>query len=143
MVLAALVVGAGWLWLRPKAHVALPGPSATPGQVVRAYVNALDARDFATSNAMTSAHLDIHNHWWSRPGTIDDLHVSRAHLIGHLSLAYRDSLASVEDDRYAADVDTSVVFHGGDWPQGRQPWSFLLVRQHKDQPWTVLDMGQG
>lgn len=108
--------------------------------MVRAYVEAFDARDFATSNAMTTGQLDAQDHWWSRPGSIDALHIVSAHVIHDVN-AYRDS--AVFGHRHAADVETSVVFRGGDWPQGRQPWSFYLVRQHRDQPWTIIDWGQG
>lgn len=107
---------------------------------MRAYVDALDARDFATSNAMTAAGLDSQYHWWSRPGSMTDLRIVSAHVIQDMS-AYRHT--SLFGHRYGAEVETSVIFNGGDLPQGRQPWSFYLARQNKSQPWTIIDMGQG
>ena len=57
-IIATLLVAAGFagLWLArvaPPGQVALPGPEATPAQVVRAYVRAINVRAYSAANAMT------------------------------------------------------------------------------------------
>ncbi|MEP9364704.1 hypothetical protein ABLE68_17185 [Nocardioides sp. CN2-186] len=61
-----------FLWARPRHDVAAPRPDATPIQVVATYLEALNARDFATSNKIPLPH--DHNHLWSRPGSWGDVH---------------------------------------------------------------------
>lgn len=47
----ALVVG-GYFLVAPRDDVAMPSKTATPEQVVEAYIDAINARDYETSNAL-------------------------------------------------------------------------------------------
>jgi hypothetical protein len=51
LVVGLAVVGALW-WFGPRHQVPVPGPDATPAQVVAAYHEAIEARDFDTANAI-------------------------------------------------------------------------------------------
>ncbi len=67
VVLAVVLCVAVLIWSAPRAQVPVPGPQATPEQVVRAYVAAVNARDFTTANAI-DARPDSDLGQFSRPG---------------------------------------------------------------------------
>lgn len=62
----ALLAGSAYLWAKPRHEYPLPDRHATPIQVVSTYLDALNARDFDTSNAIPSPVE--HNGLWSTPG---------------------------------------------------------------------------
>lgn len=98
-------------WAAPRGHVTEPGPRATPSEVARAYARAIDARDFATANAI-DGRPGQHLGRYSRPGRVDDVHVLKV---------FRDGRDW--------DVIFSADFRGGDATlRGRQVWGYLLER---------------
>lgn len=61
----------------PGEDVAAPGPSATPEQVVKAYFDAIDARDFDTANTIDSRPgSDLGR--FSRPRRADELRIGES-----------------------------------------------------------------
>jgi hypothetical protein len=124
LTLLGIFAFAVWSWSAPRTHVPVPGPNATPEQVVRAYVSAINARDFATANAIDSReHSDLGR--FSRPGRMEGM----------------DSVSmGVEGQR------THVVFKanisGGDasMSDGHQWWGYVLERG-ADGRWFVVDAG--
>ena len=131
LVTVSVVAGltGGWLWARPHEQVALPGPEATPAEVVEAYVAALNARDFDTSNALvdggglpTYSRLD-------RAPTYADLRI--VEVIGG-------------EGREEAHVRVTFVYDGnGDvsLDDGPTDWGYVLRRATPYEQWRVVDSG--
>lgn len=119
----------GWLWARPSDQVSLPGPEATPAQVVEAYIAALNARDFDTSNALvdggglpTYSRLD-------RAPTYDDLRI--VEVVGG-------------EGREEAYVRVTFVYDGnGDFSlaDGPTDWGYVVRRATPYEAWRVVDAG--
>ncbi|WP_344151697.1 hypothetical protein [Nocardioides koreensis] len=124
LVLVLGVLAAGlWLWARPRQDVAPPGPDATPIQVVATYLQAINARDFKTSNQIPLP--EDHNRLWSRPGTWGDVH--------ELSLG--------EPDRHDAHVLFTFTPNGiGGFPSGEQT-SFGFYLDRIDGQWRITGYG--
>jgi hypothetical protein len=122
LVLAAVLALLVFAWSAPRRHVALPGPDASPVQVVRAYVAAVNARDFETANEIDARHnSDLGR--FSRPDRMDKL--------GDVSIA--------EGGKH---VVFKADFSGGDGsiPDGRQLWGYVLERG-ADRRWQIVDAG--
>lgn len=118
---AALVVGAV-AWSAPREDVAVPGPEATPEQVVRSYIDAVNARAFETANAIDA-----------RPG--GDL--------GRFSRPMRTH--EVEIVRTVTEGTTAHVlftadFEGGDGTVEDGLWGYYLERGD-DGLWHITDAG--
>lgn len=118
---AALVVGA-LVWSAPREEVAVPGLDATPAQVVRAYIEAVNARDFDTANVIDA-----------RPG--EDL--------GRFSRPMRAH--ALQMGRTVTDGDTAHVlfsadFDGGDGTVEDGVWGYYLERGG-DGLWHITDAG--
>lgn len=118
----ALIAVAGLLWSAPRDQVAVPGPNATPEQVVIAYIDAVNARDFDTANAV-DARLRSDLGRFSRPMQTDLVRVdetvtkgSKAHVL------------------FTADFD------GGDGTIDDGQWGYYLERG-SDGLWHITDAG--
>lgn len=138
VLLVAVAVGGLWLWGRPRAHVAMPTAATSPENVVRSYVRALDARDFATSNALGPYGDD---HWWSlRAPTITGIKVQSVRAMSAQDRSY----SRAKEWKQGVEVDTSANF--ADWggiDDGHdQPWNYILVRNSSTDPWRILDWGR-
>ncbi len=117
----ALLVGA-FVWSAPRHDVPVPGPDATPEQVVRAYIDAVNARDFDTANAIDG-----------RPG--DDL--------GRFSRpmqTHRVTRLKTFGDRGRAYVGFRADFDGGDGTVEDGWWGFYLERGN-DRAWHITAAG--
>jgi len=122
LVLAAVLALLVSAWSAPRRHVELPGPDASPVQVVRAYVAAVNARDFKTANEIDARpNGDLGR--FSRPGRMDNF--------GDVSVA--------EGGKH---VVFKADFSGGDGslPDGRQWWGYVLERG-ADGRWQIVDAG--
>lgn len=103
----------------------MPGPDATPEQVVRAYIKAVNARDFDTANVLDARpNSDLGR--FSRP----------VQVTGLSDVTTRDDLA----DRVS--VVFKAEFSGTDssMEDGRQWWGYLLERG-ADGRWHIVDEG--
>jgi hypothetical protein len=122
-VIALLVVGA-FVWSAPRDDVPLPGTEAKPEQVVLAYLDAVNARDFDTANAILDPSFERYGRF-SRPVRTERVHITRAFIDGG-----------------AAHVLFSADFQGGDGSigPGRQPWGYDL-RRDDDGRWRIVDAG--
>ena len=117
-----LLVGAAFVWAAPREDVAVPGRDATPEQVVIAYIDAVNARDFDTANAIDA-----------RPGS--DL--------GRFSRPMRTDLVRVEKTvthGAAAHVVFTADLDGGDGTVDDGLWGYYLERD-SDGRWRITDAG--
>ncbi|WP_157210210.1 hypothetical protein [Nocardioides aequoreus] len=117
-----VLVAVGFVWSAPRADVPLPGPDATPEQVVRTYVEAVNGRDFETANQI-DVRPGTELHRWSRPPKTRILELGETTLDG--GRAYVP---------FTADVD------GGDGTVADGAWGYYLQRGH-DGSWHIIDAG--
>ena len=117
-----LLVGAAFVWTAPREDVAVPGRGASPKEVVIAYIDAVNARDFETANAIDA-----------RPGS--DL--------GRFSRPMRTHLVRMEETvtaGAAAHVLFTADFVGGDGTIDDGLWGYYLDRG-SDGRWHITDAG--
>lgn len=140
LVALAGVAAALWIPIRPRASVAMPTPRTTPDAVVRTYVQALDGRDFSTSNALQP--YGNNNHWWTlSPPRITNLRITHT---GHVEPGSQLGVAGSGRWKQGVEVDTTAILHNwSGMDNGPAPWGYYLVRGNNKQPWRILDWGQG
>jgi len=109
-------------WAAPRHHVPLPGPDATPRRVVVAYIDAVNARDFDTANAIDA-----------RPGS----HLGRYSLPMQTHLV---RMGRTTGDATSARVLFTADFSGGDGTVEDGPWGYELQRG-ADGRWHITDAG--
>ena len=117
-----LLVGAAFVWTAPREDVAVPGRDATPQQVVIAYIDAVNARDFDTANVI-DARPDTDLGWFSRPMRTDLVRVEKT--VTHGAPAHVV---------FTADLD------GGDGTVDDGLWGYYLERD-SDGRWHITDAG--
>jgi hypothetical protein len=118
----AVAVAGVFLWASPRDHVAVPGPDASPEQVVEAYIAAVNARDFDTANAI-DARPGSHLGRLSRPMETTDV-------TGMRTVA----------DQGRAHVVFEADFDGGDGTVEDGWWGYVLERGD-DGLWHITDAG--
>lgn len=122
-VLAATAIAIAYVWSAPREDITLPGPDATPEEVVTAYIDAVNARDFDTANAIDSRRsTDLGR--FSRPMHTDD--VAR--------------MKTITDVSGAEHVVFFADFSGGDGTVSDGWWGYLL-EQGRDGLWHIVDAG--
>lgn len=127
-VLAAMAAAGAIIWSAPRADIPLPSKDATPEQVVRAYVDAVNARDFSTSNAIDARQPDLEYGRFSfRP--------PRAELV---------RFEHTTGDSDHAHVVFTARFSGGDGSMSSREdlWGYVLERG-PDGRWYIVDAGVG
>lgn len=122
MVVLALMIVAVLVWSAPRDQVAVPGPDATPEQVVIAYIDAVNARDFDTANAIDA-----------RPRS-DLGRLSRPMQTHHVRALHTVSNGSEAHVLFTADFD------GGDGTVEDGQWGYHLERG-SDGLWHITDAG--
>lgn len=130
--LLATVPASLWLWARPREHVALPPPGSSPDQVVQAYIEALNARDFATANTLVAGGaLPTYGRFDRAPRYTD------------LRIRYVSGPAHGRGgEQY--DVSVSFVYDGnGDvsLDAGPNDWAYVVERHSPAGPWHITAAG--
>jgi hypothetical protein len=129
VVLAALSWAAyRYLTVQQTGEVAIPADQASPEQVVRAYVEALDAHD-----CDTAATLNPDDLWCEDVESMDlielrPVHSARAR---HVELPVR------------LDFEWRPFFFDVSMDDGRISWGFILERDSRREPWRIVDQGVG
>ena len=143
-VVAVVAAGLGVVLALPPrqtAEVAVPGRTATPEQVVRAYLRALDAHDCDTATQVVARE--------SRPGTAsmcgDVAGVPRAEV--RRASAEEPVTAGLPAGTQVVEVPVTLdvewrLLHGAG-VRGPHAWGYVLARTSSDQPWRIVDEGAG
>lgn len=128
---------------RQTSDVARPALDATPEQVVTAYLDALDAHDCDTAEAMmTESAEDSATSWCKDVASLTDVVVG-----AHFAERPRDSGHSAPEEVANVPVDFNLrwrPFHNdGSMNEGATTWGYLLVRDSPASPWRIFDQGTG
>lgn len=144
---AVLLVGAavGYVLLPPRQSrdVPEPGGGASPEQVVAAYLEALDAHDCATAEAVwTGGEQKSAGAWCDDVASLTNIEIGRAFAerpqwSGH---AAPEEVINVG---VTFDLDWRLFHDDGTVPQGDTFWGYLLVRDSPNAPWRIFSQGVG
>jgi hypothetical protein len=122
----------------PTASIPVPAPTAGPDDIIRAYVNAYNHRDFDTMNALYPSLRRFHQEYRYRAiGTMSD-----AKIVG----SHHDITHGTHSPYWAVDVTLSYThMHGVDigYPPGPNGWTYYLQRIGPDHAWRIVDHGVG
>lgn len=112
-----------------SGHVAVPADDASPQDVVRAYVAAVNAKDCTT--AITLAPGDS----WCGRARLDELRLTST----------TDQTREGNPSRKVKYVAVQFTLHGGDgsMPDGPHGWGYLLDRTGPQGAWRIYDQGVG
>ncbi|MBO1766444.1 hypothetical protein [Allobranchiibius sp. GilTou38] len=127
----------------PHKTVASPGPDASPTDVVRTYVQAINDRDYSTANNLLARGPALKNHRWFDAPTIKQLEI--LHVAGPYKGASTAPSSSVASYQQVVQIDTQARFNHWDegLPDGQQGWSYYLARNANTERWRIVDQGQG
>lgn len=106
--------------------------SAGPRQVVQVYLDAFEARDFSTAEALIEpAAQQAFQAWFAETPQISNIKVGKV---------YRDPSSGSR-------VEVAVTFNiqGADesMPDGATTWGYILDRRGRSQRWMIYDQGTG
>lgn len=143
-VLLVLGVGASSLLPPRKSDdVAVPANDATPEQVVMAYVNALNAHDCDTAEAVWVSDAKVGAKMWCEDVAsltdvdVGDSSMERPQWSGHSAT---DEVANVG---VTFNLNWRLLHNDGSMPEGTTVWGYLLVRDSPDSPWRIFSEGVG
>jgi hypothetical protein len=137
---AVLLAAVTWLALQllppmRTANIDVPPDSATPEQVVRAYVTALNAHDCGTARDLT-----VPEEWSYSDGWCDDVaSLENFDIVGSVS----PTPDRVESVGVTFDLDWRFLHGDGSMPEGRTAWGYELQRTSADAPWRIVGQGMG
>jgi hypothetical protein len=140
--LALVVAGAYAIGYRVNLatdSVAAPSASTSPDQVVRTYVQAFNQRDRRTMDAIYPSGHQFNR--FRAMGTMRDLQITSSK---PMSDGYRHGGATEgHRDGYAVGIQLNFTDLDPDLAaiQGNTGWTYFLVRDADDQPWTIVDHG--
>jgi hypothetical protein len=128
---------------RPTREVAVPADNATPEQVVRAYLDALDAHDCRTAEALVTAGTGDTAKTWCA----DVAHLTDVHIEEHVRQRPEDSGIPANAEVVYVPVSFNVSwrrFHNdGSMDEGATTWGYLLTHPSSNSPWRIFDQGVG
>lgn len=143
VLLVAVAVGFVLLPPRQTADVAVPPPDAAPEQVVAAYLEALDAHDCDTAEALTAADSgDQARSWCEDVASLTDVEIGD-HVEESPEHSGYGAPAEVANVPVSFDLSWRLLHDDGSMDEGATAWGYLLVRESPDAPWRIFSQGLG
>ena len=142
LVVAAIGAGAGIYLLGPPrqtSDVPVPPDAATPVQVVRAYLAALNAHDCDTAKALSTAEARELTASWCH----DVSHLGNVHLEQPRSPGPARSGSQGVEVIADFDLDWRLFHNDRSMSEGGTTWGYSLRRSSPTAPWRVYDQGTG
>lgn len=117
----------------------LPPPTATPEQIVLAWVEASKQGDCATVRALTRPGRPA----WCSSFLDSDAQIGGVEIVKSKPqpTGRNDSLRDWSKG-YVVHTTLTISRGGVSMPAGQTPWSFWLGRQASDERWVVVDWGR-
>jgi hypothetical protein len=142
VVLVALLTYAAGVRLNVATRaVPVPGADASADQVVLAYVDAYDARDFSTLRAIYPSQVPSR---FGVLGTFRDLEIIESHASSALDLAGRERHRGRQ--YWTVRVTLTITDLGGSdlaYSEGPNGWNYWLERSDAQHRWRIVDHGNG
>jgi hypothetical protein len=131
----------GALPTRPSAPP--PPASASPGVVVTAWIDAVNAEDEAAGRVLSTPAFADADHaaadgWFANTLTIRDVHVGAPQPV--------HGLQSNRDHAHVVYVPVAFVLEQKkevSFRDGANAWGFVLVRDHPGERWRISEQGLG
>lgn len=143
VLLALAAVAAYLLPPRQTGDVAVPPAEATPEQVVRAYLDALNAHDCETAQAVsTDVAAASAKSWCEHVAALTNIDV-RQQTTGRPKDSGLPASDHVADVAVSFDLKWRPLHNDGSMDEGPTPWGYLLMRSSSDAPWRIFDQGLG
>jgi hypothetical protein len=151
--LAALAVGtllvvgrATWFLLKPPHQtddVPSPPADASPEQVVRAYLEALNAHDCATAEeVMAEGSESVADDWCRDLAHLTHIRVGQNSVENPQWLGFpRGTDEEFVSVPVSFDLDWRLLHSDGTMSQGPTSWGYVLFRDGPDHPWLIFDQG--
>lgn len=132
--LAAVAVMAVGCSNDPERTVPVPAADASPEELVRAYVDALDSGDLDTARALEAEGAGLADDW-ADVDSVTDLKVGDPFRETHRS----------SPRRQVVNVPVEFTVAGGDasLEDGRMVWGYILERRGAGEPWRIIGHGTG
>lgn len=142
IILIAIVTAGAWLsGYRPNlqsASVPVPASTASPDDVVRAYTDAYNHRDFDTMNMLYPTQRSFHQAYRHRAiGTMSDLKITGSQ---------HDTTYGKHSPYWAVDVTLNYTHMQGvdiGYPPGPNAWTYYLEQIGPHHAWRIVDHGVG
>jgi len=120
------------------ASIRIPAPSASPDDVVRAYVAAYNHRDFDTMNALYPGERRFHDANRHRAlGTMSHVKIIDSR---------QDTSYGEDGDYWAVEVTLDYTHTQGtdiSYPPGPNGWTYELEQVGPEHAWRIIDHGVG
>jgi hypothetical protein len=128
---------------RQSEDVAVPAQDATPEQVVATYLDALNAHDCDTAEAVwTGEERDSTASWCDDVASLTNIDIGDPG-----KERPRRSGQSTSEEAVGVgvtfDLDWRLFHDDGSMPEGDTVWGYLLVRDSPDAPWRIFSEGVG
>lgn len=121
--------------------VAVPTAAASPDDVVRAYVEAYNHRDFVTMTALYPNGQAAFSRFRAM-GTMRHLQITRSRVATDIDLAGTFPEPSHSYYRVGISFDyTGLTGSDIAYQDGPNGWDYWLERSGADNPWTITDHG--
>ena len=122
---------------RQTRDVAMPPPRATPAQVVTTFIDALNAHDCKTAQAVYVASTQAEARSWC----------DKVQHLGHVRV--RPEVKDPESTTTTPLADVGVSFDlnwrplhsDGSMPEGPTEWGYILTRASTRAPWRISSQG--
>ncbi|QCX26743.1 hypothetical protein [Nocardioides jishulii] len=146
LALALVAAGGVAAWWLAAPHqdreVALPADDATPGEVVAAYLDALDAGDCDTAVALREAGTSQDSTWCADVASLSNpaIESPRSEDPAWSGRPATDEVVSVP---VRFDLEMRALRGDGSLGDGSMTWGYRLTRSSDDGPWRIFDQGHG
>jgi hypothetical protein len=145
MLVLAVAATLAYLLLPPRQanDVAVPASDARPEQVVTAYLDALNAHDCDTAEAvMTDDSKDSARSWCEDVASLTELDVGD-HVAERPRWSGHAAPLEVANVPVTFNLSWRPLHDDGSMDEGTTTWEYLLVRTAADSSWRIFDQGTG
>ena len=141
----ALAGAVGYLLLPPRQTdtISLPPPDASPEQVVTVYLDALNAHDCDTAEALMTAGAEgSARAWCDDVASLTDVDVE-GHVLERPEYSGHSDPEEVVYVPVTFDLTWRPLHDDGSLAEGPTTWGYLLVRDADGSPWRIFGQGRG
>lgn len=144
VVVVALIGFVAYLLLPPRqsAGVAAPSLDASPEQVTSTYLDALNAHDCDTVEALATADHDSARSWCRNVSGLTRIRIGE-HVVEPPEHSGHSASQEVVAVPVTFDLNWRPFRSDGSMPEGPTTWGYLLVRDSEHPSWRIFDQGVG